>query len=635
MRTAVASCLLAMVVGLAASVVILAERVRIERAHRSVELVVDYDEVADLAGATGRTVGAVLEALRAAGVTGVGISEDTLPSLVSRGRATVAEPSAGVDAGDRVVLRLANPADRDRVVRCLRAKWSLVEPSSGSDPTLICVPGSLERLEDVGVGWDRARSETVVAAGLTPIARPFDSPVISSVGIAQTFDEIRGEGMVSVLFRGKFVLGNADLIGETAAQIARGEMRYYAIELDVQEGTDTLSRFLGGRVIRTHSIGETELKRYSPASAAVRFGRGVRERGIRCCFVRLFLDRASPDPVAYNAHYVGLVRKEVEASGCTTGAAGLPTDFNRAHRLDPLIGVGVAGGVALLLLVLLGPGLPWAICAGAVLLGCGLLAIPTLPGRHGYALLGAIALPSVGALAVRFDRPGGTMWRPLAGLAVAAGASVAGGLLVAGLLSETLTMEKVDQFRGVKLALAGPVLLVLAVYGLRLLPDGRRVRERLGDAASRLGKVAATPVSVGVLIVLLAHVGALVYWIARSGNAAASTQTGAERLLREQLELLLVYRPRTKEFLIGHPSLVLGLWLASRGCTRWAPAVAAMGAIGLTSIVNTFCHIHTPLMATVLRTIYGVALGGFLGLLCCAAASWVAKRKAPPAAGNG
>jgi len=111
----------------------------------------------------------------------------------------------------------------------------------------------------------------------------------------------------------------------------------------------------------------------------------------------------------------------------------------------------------------------------------------------------------------------------------------------------------------------------------------------------------------------------------RTGNQSASATLEGERGLRDLLESLLVYRPRTKEFMLGHPALVLGAFLAlSRRRTLVAPLLV-VAAIGQASLVNTFCHIHTPIAATLTRTLYGIALGLLIGLAACAVAA-IARR---------
>jgi hypothetical protein len=618
-------CCLAIGCGVLAAGTVLVQRMSLESGNRSVELVVDYNEAAVLAGATGRTVADVLSALRLAGATGAGVPEDSLVSLVDTGRARVAAERTPrqADEGECVELDIPSPALREQVEENLAAKWSLGEDGAGAGD-LLCVPGALADLEHVGVGWDPRRIADVDRSGLQPIARPLDSPVISTPGIQRTFEQLADAGFGGVLFQGKFVLGNSALIEETAREIRDRGLQYYSIELEVQAGTEELSRQLKGCVVRTHSIGENELGKMTPDVAVARFVRGVRERNIRCCFVRLFLDRACADPLALNADYIGALKRDVEASGCVVGPARPFPPFNLGHRLAPAVALGAAGGLGLVLLMVLGPGRLWWGCFAAGVAACCALPVVHSLGLHAVALAAVTCLPLTGVLAMRLDRPGGnTALRMLGGLGLAAACSLLGGWLAAGLLTDSMLMAKVGQFRGVKLALYLPVLLAGCIYGMQLFHDDRPLGRRLVEGAHRGLQFLRLQLSLGTFLAVIVVLGAAAYGLARSGNAASSTVSGFERLIRDSLEMLLVYRPRTKEFLIGHPALVLAGYFAARGKTTPALVCGVAGTVGLTSLANTFCHIHTPLAATLLRTLFGVLLGAVVGLLAAGVTGWL------------
>ena len=72
-------------------------------------------------------------------------------------------------------------------------------------------------------------------------------------------------------------------------------------------------------------------------------------------------------------------------------------------------------------------------------------------------------------------------------------------------------------------------------------------------------------------------------------------------------------RPRTKEFLIGYPALFLAAGYFLRGEKQWLWVLAAIGVIAPISVFNTFSHIHTPLMISLIRTFNGLILGLLIG----------------------
>ncbi len=103
-----------------------------------------------------------------------------------------------------------------------------------------------------------------------------------------------------------------------------------------------------------------------------------------------------------------------------------------------------------------------------------------------------------------------------------------------------------------------------------------------------------------------------VYYIYRTGNSA--TTSSAELAFRNFLENTLVIRPRTKEMIVGWPMLLLFVWSLRRGM-KFLPMVFGLGmTIGLVSVVNTFLHIRTPFLISLLRTGWGVLFGLLIGL---------------------
>jgi hypothetical protein len=118
----------------------------------------------------------------------------------------------------------------------------------------------------------------------------------------------------------------------------------------------------------------------------------------------------------------------------------------------------------------------------------------------------------------------------------------------------------------------------------------------------------------------LALIGALAFLIVRSGNDAPSAVSDSELKLRSLLDQVFYTRPRTKEFLIGHPALFLGLALNRRAVDgtalkAWATVLLAIGVVGQSDIVDTMCHTHTPLDIGLARIALGLIVGGIIGSL--------------------
>ncbi|MDR7465338.1 MAG: DUF5693 family protein, partial [Armatimonadota bacterium] len=132
--------------------------------------------------------------------------------------------------------------------------------------------------------------------------------------------------------------------------------------------------------------------------------------------------------------------------------------------------------------------------------------------------------------------------------------------------------------------------------------------------------VVAVLVAVGTVMLLF-----------RSGNFGLPV-FGPEVRLRQALEDLLVARPRTKEFLIGHPALVLAAGAAALRMRAWVVPLAMVGTIGQAGLINSFSHIHTPLVLVALRTLYALLIGSVLGSAGLLLLERILRRVAPAAA---
>ena len=88
-----------------------------------------------------------------------------------------------------------------------------------------------------------------------------------------------------------------------------------------------------------------------------------------------------------------------------------------------------------------------------------------------------------------------------------------------------------------------------------------------------------------------------------------------EQRIRNDLETILIYRPRTKEFLIAFPAVAAAFAFAARGNRVWTALFGVLGGIGFASVANTFCHMRAHFTVSLYRTLIGAAIGLVLGIL--------------------
>mgnify|MGYP003349477890 CR=1 FL=1 len=100
----------------------------------------------------------------------------------------------------------------------------------------------------------------------------------------------------------------------------------------------------------------------------------------------------------------------------------------------------------------------------------------------------------------------------------------------------------------------------------------------------------------------------LVVYLFRSGNYFQIFNF--ELNIRNALENFFLVRPRFKEILLGYPALLLGYWYVDRSFNRqflWL--FNGIGVIALSSLINSFCHFHTPVLISFYRSLVGIFLG--------------------------
>ncbi|MCS7208995.1 MAG: DUF5693 family protein [Fimbriimonadales bacterium] len=595
-----------LVSSLAAGTVAL-QRLRVEQSNRTVEVVLDYADVAQWASAEGKTVAQWLRGF--ATPFSVALMEGTLDDW-------------GTPLAAPIPTYLLNEARFQQAKRMLALK-ARVELQMPKDAPCVevrsergarfWIVGDATTVRQIGLGLDPLQVEQVRAGGKSIVARLINSDGITPLALRGSLLFVREQGATLLIFAGDQVLGYRRGLQATALNIQANAQRFGAIEFARQMGASNLMRTIAERTVRVHSIGASESLTLAPSEIVARFERAVQERNIRV----LYLRAAGADSALLRELLQSLTHKlqrsgyAIRESGARPFEALQPAPWQFA-----LTGLGVG--------LLLG----WIVASVrkdsigtiaplAVGLACALLCL--LPaGRKLVALLAAISFPTVGMIALAPlaahapSKSGADFFRFGSLLVLPVAWSLLGALHVVGLLSATPFLIKADQFTGVKVAHAIPLLLVLGFYAAWVSGRWDFWRDLL-----------VRPVLWGQIALALVIVGAVALMLIRTGNEAPDAVPEWELRLRSLLETVMNVRPRTKEFLIGHPALVIGIGMLLAGQTRWLPLTMFLATIGQVSLVNTFCHLHSPLLVSLQRTGWGLVIGVALGLALLAGAKWL------------
>lgn len=603
--------LLAVAVALAAVVSLASVRRRttVEAANRAVGIAVESEVVEGLAAAQGVPFGRALKNLRAQGVTHLAITEETVSTLIAEGRVTLITTSTR-SSGSRTGLRFNDSSAIGRVRRGFRLRFGEAELDEFSDAQTMVLPDvSPILVRQIPIGLPPQDVAAARLAGMGVVAR-FGNPAgTTRRSLEGTIAWAAELGADFFLPSGDQVIGRRALLDVASEALRSRDMLYLSAEFAKIAGDAETVENAPERAIRLHTAQSAELDKIGPAGATERFVRAAKERNMRMLLVRP-VSGAAAEPVTEFGAFVRSIGDGLRGAGLTVGTPRPFEDVALPKALFGILGVLGAAVAAFALAELVPSRLARTLGTGLLLLlGVGAV---TKTGAQVMALVASGAFPVAGFLLahrVVTDGRREPLGQAFLGYAIVSVVSVAGGLYVAGLLNGLPYLVKADEFRGIKVAVFVPVLVVGAYFLTKLTDVGATLRTAIVWRTAALG------------VVLAAVVGVM---LSRTGNDGPVGASGGELAVRGLLERLLSVRPRTKEFLVGHPALLAGLALLAARFSRgrrgddpwagWTVLLLALGAVGQTSVVNTLCHLHIPVALSMGRIVLGLVLGAIVGV---------------------
>ena len=547
--------------------------------------------------------------------------------------------------------------------------------NEGGQP-LILISASKQLLVDASMGFDPQQVAFVKANGYVPTARVSNALNLTPARLTQLLDDVQNTGARVVIFADDEVVGYDTLLSSVSRQMRARGLIFAGVEFAKQRGSGDFAKATQGEIVRLHTVTGDEAARADPDVLVDRFVRAGRERDMRVLYLRILRqqkgepvevkpgDLKAPlqlekTPYQQNLEFVQNVSDELRRQplpgglfrpGLQMGAApafgDYPMDQLQSALGEPgakivhylmLFGSGL-GTVGLTLLVLnlffdLSPR------ARALWLIAGLIIVAGLSFSQGKGaqimaldagIMASIVamlwggLPQVwdGLRRPKTDGAGATAWFGFKVLFVTTLLTLAFSLLVVALLNEWRYMAKADEFLGEKATQFVPLILIpLAFLGElfphRVIETGSARGQSLMKA--RLARAVARPFTVQTAVMTILILGVGYVWMARFGNESGMEISPLELKLRALLERVFVTRPRTKEIFMGHPAFLISIWfmLRERKWLAWGALAAA--TIGQSDVLNTMCHIHTPVFYDIWRSLAGIVIGGFFG----AVALWV------------
>ena len=662
--------LMAILIGFIASLIIGMERHEIEERARTVELAIDYEGLLELAAREGLPAEEVLARAKEAGITSLAVYETTFKKFNENGKANAVKGAdilaayhtgtltdsrwrtlveEGKIVGTEIYVVSHDPVAYAELKEDLFRRFGAARVAVytvGADE-VIAVKDHYEAFEKRNIGLPSDEMRAVNAAGFDVIARPSNYAACTPEDVHAVFARMDGVAVSAIVFSGQETLGAPKALQTTIDEMNARRLSLGLIEgvtqlqFYRQQGMDEIAEGVGyDHVARLYSIPKDELKKLKIAAAVERWVTTDEERNIRINLLRIYEEPApNMTLLETNMKYFADTRAALEAKGFKIGKAGMFASYEPSRILRALVIMGVAAaGVLYLSLVI--PALNRR--RRAVLLFFAVAALisvmPILIGagskiRIAAALLSANLFPTLAVVALldllrgrRFQKDAPT-WRILVAglvlLGITSALSFIGASYLSGALTDTRYLLEFDIFRGIKLTFVLPMILVGLAFLQRFdIFDGQF--DASAGVLGQLREIMATPVRVGSLLGGLVLIGALVVLVLRSGHTSGMPVPGIELKMRAALEQLFYARPRTKEFMIGHPAFLLALYGAAQRWKTWIIFGLVLAAtIGQGSMVETFAHMRTPIEMSLVRGIGGVFLGGAIGtVLVALVAAW-------------
>lgn len=637
------------VIGVIAALPVVYDRLQTEKSSKTVEFVFDYRDLVEVASYRVNPkdyISEQLDRLKEAGVQSMAIYESTLEDYRRARRLMIWGAADIANLTDTVIpenenftyVLFTSPENSATLSPIIAEAFSNLGITSrdwsfrGQKGLIIETP--LEDATLKPLQPDPFTLEMLHGKGFNIVPRLVDSLMYNEDSVKKLLDRYEELGVTRILFEGESVKGFTDDVDlnsiESFANLLneRG-MGIAAIEniKKQQKGFNKLAYLLDYNVTRLYSLTEGD-SALAPKVIADRFALATKDRNIRMIYLNTIPSRNTAkaqvtdtlDNLITSLSEPGGAVEQITNNGFTLGQATafevVDSSYQRICKL-----IAVVGAVSLVAL-LISYFIPWLTIPAWILglLGsAGLLVLKPMLFEQALALAAAISAPTLAiVLAIRKINEMGPPLRtnPLTYKTMTPQRRLVHSLVlylktalislsavpfVIALLNNITYSLVLNQFRGVSLLHMAPIGLV-ALYVLLYRGE---------FAFNKTGKLLRTPITLAMVIlgVVVAAVG--YYYMTRTGNGG--NVSALEMSFRTFLENTVGVRPRNKEFLLAHPLFILGAFMALR--YRNAAFIMIIAVIGQLSMVDTFAHIHSPIMISLIRGLLGLGLGLIIGVI--------------------
>ena len=623
---------LGLLIGLSVSI----RRYHYELEKQSVEIAASLRELKQCALYAGISIDDFLKKIeQKSTLSKIVIEEDTLQDYIENGQMTLLKGSEIMNMyrvghvnrtvlyrlyknvqikPDYFYLLIDRKKDFNHIRDYLEAEFGKKNVSQIQSYNILEILDTKEDLLSIGLGIANEKKELIEKYGFEPIIRLRNSSRLKDEIIKLKLMGFSDLPSRSLIFEGKEVLGYPTQLNLLIEKLQDKQISFGAIEFTNQKGISQLVNQLPHNVFRVHSIDFDEMQGMSAKKALNRYLRAAKERSIDLLFIHPFIQKQNDLTVIdFNIDFFNELIAALETNGYSTH---LNQQYPKkvyvpATNLERMALIFVALTTVLFVISffyyfsVFKIFLFYIISMGSIYIGQ-MLGYSLMINKL-TALIMAIIFPVL-AIITQFPQAKlnhNTIMRFVYGcmyLFRSLGICLLGAILIIGMLSDITFLTGIERFSGIKISFIIPLILIGLFFYLR--PN------RIRSVFFVLKRLYYAPVRTAGLMSVFALSIFLIVLIIRSGNFFMFPRFALEDQFRQMLESFFYVRPRTKEFLIGYPFLLIAFMYVDGKISRvWIWFFNIVGSIALISVVNSFCHLHTPLQVSLYRTVLGVLLG--------------------------
>lgn len=418
-------------------------------------------------------------------------------------------------------------------------------------------------------------------------------------------------GTDQVQLRGQSLLGYPNNIKHYFEELQNEKITVFLTEFQNIIGLTTYSELNKGNITRAHEVNVNELN-LNKNELAARISRAIKERNIRFIAIGDFIKYKNSESVESSINDLMYSIKEAKEQIGNKYSIGIakPIPIMQQHNIS-IIFICIAFGALLSLTVL-------SLFEKNLKASIALFSIVTLVSvfvvksdidiliklyTFSIAIFGAFS-----AIVIPYKS---NLKSFLLKYILSSFIAISAGVIIASIMYGTDYMLKLKSFSGVKfLYVLPPVLITIWVVlsiNMGQIKNLKSLRSIKYEIIKKIKKLRLYHLVIGICIL-----AAIYIYVSRSGNGGNASEFELE--IRAFMEKILYVRPRTKEFLIGYPALFISYYLYNKN-KKISQYILILGSIATMSTVNTFTHLHTPFLYSLLRTMYGVAFGAIIGVL--------------------